>query len=49
MKNIIKLLLAFSILFCLSMSLTVFAVGDGNVDAGGGGMNNGTSTDSWSP
>lgn len=49
MKNIVKILLFFTILFSLILSLTVFAVGDGNIDSGGGGMNNGTSTDSWSP
>ena len=31
------------------MPITVFAVGDGNIDSGGGGMGDGTSTDKWSP
>ena len=29
--------------------VVVFAVGDGNIDSGGGGMGDGTSTDKWSP
>jgi len=36
-------------IFSLIMPITVFAVGDGNIDSGGGGMGDGTSTDKWSP
>jgi len=36
-------------IFSLMMPITVFAVGDGNIDSGGGGMGDGTSTDKWSP
>jgi len=36
-------------IFSLTMPITVFAVGDGNIDSGGGGMGDGTSTDKWSP
>lgn len=40
---------------CLTLALVccfsvpAFAVGDGNIDAGGGGMGSGTSTNVWSP
>lgn len=40
---------------CLILAITccfsvpAFAVGDGNLDGGGGGMNGGTSTNSWNP
>ncbi len=47
MKKIIKVIIAVSILFHLILPVTVFAA-DGNVDSGGGGMGNGTSTNSWS-
>lgn len=39
----------FTMIFSLIMPITVFAVGDGNIDSGGGGMGDGTSTDKWSP
>jgi len=49
MKNkAISMLLAVVLLF--SLSVKVFAdTGDPNIDGGGGGMGQGTSTDSWSP
>lgn len=47
MKKIISLLLA-AVLFVGTAS-NVFAVGEGNVDNGGGGMGSGTSTDKWVP
>ncbi len=49
MKNILKIFLIFMMLVSLMMPITVFAVGDGNIDSGGGGMGDGTSTDKWSP
>ena len=43
----VSLLLA----FCLFCPVTAFANtgGSGNIDGGGGGMGDGTSTNSWSP
>ncbi len=49
MKKIFKILMIFTMIFSLMMPITVFAVGDGNIDSGGGGMGDGTSTDKWSP
>ncbi|HZJ99863.1 MAG TPA: hypothetical protein VFC79_07645 [Tissierellaceae bacterium] len=49
MKQILKMLMIFITIFSLMMPITVFAVGDGNIDSGGGGMGDGTSTDKWSP
>jgi len=46
-KRAISILLAAVML--LSFSVTAFAAGDPNVDGGGGGMGDGTSTDSWTP
>lgn len=42
--------IAFVILMLISLMvpLNVFAVGDGNIDSGGGGMGNGTSRNAWS-
>lgn len=47
MKKIISSVLAMIML--LSMSMTVFANGDPNLDGGGGGMGGGTSTNTWTP
>lgn len=47
MKRIIVFILTAIILF--SITVSVYAVGDGNVDNGGGGMGSGTSTDKWIP
>lgn len=49
MKRILKVLMIVIMIFSLMMPSTVFAVGDGNIDSGGGGMGDGTSTDKWSP
>ncbi|HBB28099.1 MAG TPA: hypothetical protein DC000_02425 [Clostridiales bacterium] len=49
MKKILKILIVFIMLFSLMMPIVAFAVGDGNIDSGGGGMGDGTSTDKWSP
>src|SRR5699024_5736323 len=37
------------LIMCIILPVTAFAVGDGNIDSGGGGMGDGTSTDKWSP
>lgn len=47
MKKIISLLLAAVIV--IGSAVAVLAVGEGNVDNGGGGMGSGTSTDKWVP
>lgn len=47
MKKFITLVLA--AVFLIGTVSTVFAVGEGNVDNGGGGMGAGTSTDKWIP
>ena len=47
MKKFIVLVLAAVMLF--SISICAFAVGEGNIDNGGGGMGAGTSTNKWIP
>ncbi len=47
MKKLITCIFALLMLVCFS--ITVLAVGDGNVDSGGGGMGSGTSTNKWIP
>ena len=47
MKKFITFILSFYIL--ITLSFPAFAAGDVNVDSGGGGMGNGTSTNSWTP
>ncbi|MDT1943966.1 hypothetical protein CKN99_13110 [Carnobacterium maltaromaticum] len=49
MKRLLSVLLLLTLLFTSLCSTTAYAVGDGNVDNGGGGMGQGTSTDKWSP
>ncbi|AMJ41530.1 hypothetical protein [Anaerotignum propionicum] len=49
MKKCSKTSVALTIILSLLVSTTAFAVGDGNIDAGGGGMDNGTSVNVWSP
>lgn len=49
MKRLCSVLLLLTLLFTSLCSTTAYAVGDGNVDNGGGGMGQGTSTDKWSP
>lgn len=49
MKRLYSVLLVLTLLFASLCSTTAYAVGDGNVDNGGGGMGQGTSTDKWSP
>lgn len=48
MKKIISAMcLTLALVYCFSVP--AFAVGDGNIDGGGGDMGNGTSTNVWSP
>ena len=47
MKKLLYCVLAV-ILLC-SITINAFAVGEGNVDNGGGGMGSGTSTNKWVP
>jgi len=49
MKRLCSVMLVLTLLFTSLCSTTAYAVGDGNVDNGGGGMGQGTSTDKWSP
>ncbi|WP_312061118.1 hypothetical protein [Anaerotignum sp.] len=49
MKKYSKTSVVLTIILSLLFSTTALAVGDGNIDAGGGGMDNGTSTNIWSP
>ena len=49
MKRLLSAFISLALLFCLISPVSVYAVGDGNVDGGGGGMGDGTSTNSWSP
>lgn len=46
MKRFLSVLLMFVLLLTTLLTSTIFAVGDGNVD-GGGGLGNGSSTDYW--
>lgn len=49
MKRIFKICMFFSMLFSLMIPISVSAIGDGNIDSGGGGMGSGTSKNKWSP
>lgn len=49
MKKIVTLLIVILMAFNLMMPISVFAVGDGNIDTGGGGMGSGTSGNKWTP
>lgn len=50
MKRFLGTLLSLAFLLCLLSPITIYAVGEGNVDSGGGGMNNsGSSNNVWSP
>lgn len=48
MKYIRKGFLLFTLVLSLVMPMTVYATGEGNIDSGGGGMGQGTSTNKWS-
>ncbi len=43
----VKRLLLFVILFSLTVPVTVYAAGEGNIDHGGGGLGSGTSSNFW--
>ena len=47
MKRILALLLTFMI--AMSLCLPAYAAGDGNMDGGGGHMNDGSNTNFWNP
>lgn len=49
MKRKISSLLALALLLSLLFALPVYAVGEGNLDGGGGSMGQGTSQNYWSP
>ena len=51
MKNLWKSIFSLLIVACLLCPMTAFAAtgGSGNIDGGGGGMGDGTSTNSWTP
>lgn len=48
MKKALKIFVTILIIFSL-IPVNVFAIGDGNIDTGGGEMGSGTSTNVWSP
>lgn len=48
MKQLVKLFMLALISVSLMVPMTVFAVGDGNIDSGGGGTGQGTSQNKWS-
>ncbi|MCQ5144493.1 hypothetical protein [Enterocloster bolteae] len=49
MKQKISVLLVLTMLCSLLFAVPVYAVGEGNLDNGGGGMGQGTSQNSWTP
>ena len=49
MKRRIIFFITILIILNFIMPFSVFAVGDGNIDSGGGGMGSGTSQNKWSP
>ena len=49
MKRIFSVFLVLAVLCSSLCAVPAYAVGDGNVDGGGGGMGDGTSTNSWTP
>lgn len=49
MKRIKVCLLVFALLLSFLPCRTAYAVGEGNIDSGGGGMGQGTSTNKWTP
>lgn len=49
MKRLLSMLLMMTLLLTTASSNTVYAVGEGNLDGGGGGMGQGTSQNKWSP
>ncbi len=49
MKRIFQKVFLWALLFVLLCPATAYAVGEGNIDNGGGGMGQGTSQNSWTP
>ena len=49
MKQIFQRVLIGLMVFTLLYPSTAYAVGEGNIDHGGGGMGQGTSQNSWTP
>ncbi|TCK89065.1 hypothetical protein EDC19_2479 [Natranaerovirga hydrolytica] len=49
MKRLFSILFSITLMLCLFSPIYVYAVGDGNVDGGGGDMGSGTNTNTWSP
>lgn len=49
MKRILTFFIAILMILNLIIPISVLAVGDGNIDSGGGGMGSGTSDNKWSP
>ena len=49
MKQKLNLFLVLVLLCSIMIGLPVFAVGEGNIDGGGGSMGHGTNQNSWSP
>ena len=47
-RLLLSILLSVTLLFCLLSPMSAYAVGDGNVDGGGGGMGSGNSDNKWS-
>lgn len=48
MKKTFKIFMVIVLIFSLMIPVSVFAVGDGNIDSGGEGMESGTSDNKWS-
>ena len=48
MKRFLTLLCTLALVLCL-FPATAFAAGEGNMESGGGGMSQGTSTNKWTP
>ena len=49
MKRLFSVFLSLALLLCMISPVSVYAVGEGNIDGGGGGMGDGTSSNSWTP
>lgn len=49
MKRIMTFILAFALFLAIQPCQEAYAVGDGNIDHGGGGMGQGTSSNKWTP
>ena len=49
MKRFLSIFLSLALILCLFSPVSVYAIGEGNVDGGGGGMGDGTASNSWNP